>query len=324
MVCNMGSIIDNYINQMKKLINYLGYHNVVISIIENGDSKDKTRQYLKEFQEFLNKKNIINEFLLKHEIDDPRNKIIPFIKSSPLRIKYYAQLRNRCFDLLYKLHHIDFNNTKIIFFNDIFFEYEDIVHLLSTNNEDYDAVCGLDFSDVFYDRWVSIDLDGNSLKPNFPFFINKQAQDLIVNHSPIRVFSCWNGVIVFNAAPLKDKKIQFRYKEDDKPRKFKINNDQKVDYESECTYFHIDLFSLGYTKKFINPDVRVTYYYSRNFIKRKYYYPFFNEILSYFKLYFQSFKEKRNKFMSNYKDKVIKFNSLVENWYLENKKILNI
>ena len=37
---------------MKKLINYLDYQNVIISIIENGDSKDKTRQYLKEFQEF--------------------------------------------------------------------------------------------------------------------------------------------------------------------------------------------------------------------------------------------------------------------------------
>jgi hypothetical protein len=323
MICNMGDLIGNYISQMKKLINYLGYQNVVISIIENGDSKDKTREYLKEFQEFLNNNKIINEFLLNHEIDDPRRKIVPFVKCTPLRIKFYAQLRNRCFDLLYKLHHIDFNNTKIIFFNDIFFEYQDIVHLLSTNNEDYDAVCGLDFSDVFYDRWVSIDLDGNSLKPNFPFFINKEAQDLIVNHNPIRVFSCWNGVIAFNAAPLKDKKIQFRYKENDKPRKYKINNDQKVDYESECTYFHIDLFSLGYTKKLINPDVRVTYYYSQNFLKRKYYYPFLKEILSYFKLYFQSFKEKRNKYMSNYKDKIIKFNPIVENWYLENKKVLN-
>ena len=319
MVCNIESIMDNYIKQMKKLINYLGYQNVIISIIENGDSKDQTRQYLKEFQEFLNRNKIINELLLNHEIDDPRSKIVPFIRNSPLRIKFYAKLRNRCFDLLYKLHNIDFNNLKIIFFNDIVFEYEDIINLLSTNNEDYDAVCGLDFSDVFYDRWVSIDLDGNSLKPNFPFFINKQAQDLIVNHNPVRVFSCWNGVIAFNATPLKDKKIQFRYKENNNTRKYKINNEQKVNYESECTYFHIDLFSLGYTKKFINPDVRVTYYHL-NYVKRKYYYPFFKDILSYFKLYFQSLKERRNKYMSNYKDNNIKFNSLVENWYLENKK----
>lgn len=31
---------------MKKLIIYLGKTNVIISIVENGDSKDKTRFYL--------------------------------------------------------------------------------------------------------------------------------------------------------------------------------------------------------------------------------------------------------------------------------------
>ena len=38
--------------------------------------------------------------------------------------------------------------------------------IMKNNN----AVCAMDFSEVFYDRWVSIDLDGNSLKPYFPFF----------------------------------------------------------------------------------------------------------------------------------------------------------
>ena len=320
MISDMENIINNYIKQMKKLINYLGEQNVIISIIENGDSKDQTSRYLKEFQQYLNKKKILNHFLLKHEIDDPRKKILPFERYSPLRIKFYAKLRNRCFDFLYKLPNIDFNNTKIIYFNDIIFEYEDIINLLSTNNEEYDAVCAMDFTDVFYDRWVSIDLDGNSLRPYFPFFINKQAQDLIINHKPVRVFSCWNGVIAFNAAPFKDRRIRFRYKTSNKVFKYGINNDQKVDYESECTYFHIDLFNLGYTKKLINPDVRVTYEHNY-YLKRKYYYPFYNDIMHYFKLYYKSFAIKRNKYMSNYKDKEIKFNSMVENWYIERKKI---
>ena len=320
MISDMENIIDNYIKQMKKLINYLGEQNVIISIIENGDSKDQTRRYLKEFQQYLNKKKVLNHFSLKHEIDDPRKKIFPFEKYTPLRIQFYAKLRNRCFDFLYNLKNIDFNNTKIIYFNDIIFEYEDIINLLSTNNEEYDAVCAMDFSEVFYDRWVSIDLDGNSLKPYFPFFINKHAQDLIVNHKPIRVFSCWNGVIAFNAAPLKDRRIQFRYKNNNTVTKYSINNDQKVDYESECTYFHIDLFNLGYTKKLINPDVRVTYEYNY-YLKRKYHYPFFSDIIGYFKLYFNSFTIKRNKYMSNYIDKKIKFNSMIENWYRERIKI---
>lgn len=176
----------------------------------------------------------------------------------------------------------------------------------------------MDFSNIFYDRWVSIDLDGNSLFENFPFFLNKEAQDLIVNHKPVRIFSCWNGVIVFTASPLKNKKLQFRYKKIKKKDKYKINNCQKVDYESECTYFHIDLFKLGYNRKFINPDVRVVYKY-KYFNRRKYFYPSLEDIKSYFNLYLKSFKEKRNKFMSNYKDNYIKFNKMVEKWYLENK-----
>jgi hypothetical protein len=42
--------LDDYLDEMKKLINYLGPENVMVSIIENGDSKDRTRNYLVEYQ----------------------------------------------------------------------------------------------------------------------------------------------------------------------------------------------------------------------------------------------------------------------------------
>ena len=322
MIYNMEPIIKNYLLEMKKLINYLGEQNVIVSIVENGDSTDNTTIYLKEFEKYLNKKNITNKILLENEIEDPRHGEINFEidYDSYLRIKYYSQLRNKCLDLLYSLPNIDFNNVKIIFFNDIIFEYENIINLLATNNEDYDAVCGLDFYDVFYDSWVSIDLSAYSLRHDFPYFVNKEGQDLVINHKPIRVFSCWNGVIAFSAAPLKDKNIKFRFELD--PYREKINEidtDQNFNFESECTYFHIDLFSLGYTKKFINPDVRVAYsfkYYNMKkdgYVNRK-------DIKSYFKSYFRSLFKSRNKDMSNYKDKNIRLNSVLEKWYLENKK----
>ena len=315
-------IIKDYLLEMKKLINYLGEDNVIISIVENGDSTDNTTIYLKEFQNYLNKKNITNRILLEHEIEDPRNGEINFNvdMNSYLRIKYYSQLRNKCFDLLYELSNIDFNNTKIIYFNDIIFEYENIINLLSTNNEDYDAVCGLDFYDIFYDTWVSIDLSAYSLLHDFPYFINKEGQDLVINHKPIRVFSCWNGVIVFSAAPLKDKRVEFRYEPD--PEREKINqiySDQNFNFESECTYFHIDLFSLGYTKKFINPDVRVAYLYKYYYMKKDGYVNR-KDFKNYFYLYFKSLFKTRNKDMSNYKDKDIILNSVLKKWYLENKK----
>ena len=192
MIVDMEGIIINFIEEMKKLINYLGKDNVILSIVENGDSKDNTRKYLKEFKTYLDKNKIINKFILRKEIVDPRMNNHSFIKYGPLRIKYFSQLRNKCLDLIYEIPNLNFDNTKIIFFNDIYYKYEDIINLISTNNEDYDAVCGLDFDDSFYDRWVSIDLDGNSLLMNFPFILNKEAQDLILSHKPFRVFSCWN------------------------------------------------------------------------------------------------------------------------------------
>ena len=318
-IFNMETIMPKYIKEMKKLINYLGKRNVIISIVENGDSEDDTINYLKEFQEYLNNEKIINRFLLEHEIDDPRKKEEEYIYLSTLRIKYYAELRNRCLDFLYELPGLDFDNTKIIFFNDVIFEYQDIINLLATNNEDYDAVCGMDFYDYFYDTWVSLDLNGYSLKYRFPFFVNKEAQDLVTNHRPVRVFSCWNGVTAFNASPLKNKTIQFRYRDNEEERKYRIHNSEHYNYESECTYFHIDLFSLGYTRTFVNPDVRFAYK-MEDYYKRKYYTLRMIEFNSYLDLYFLSFTQKRNKYMSNYKEKNIKLNPDVQNWILENKK----
>jgi len=321
---NMEKTIDDYFIEMKKLINYLGNENVIISIMENGDSTDKTREKLIEFMEYLNDTEIVNRAILDHEIDDPRkdeNDPYSFENNflSNLRIKYYAELRNRCLDFIYEIPNLNFSNTKVIFFNDIIFKYENIINLLSTNNEDYDAVCGLDFYDCFYDSWVSIDLSGYSLRHDFPYFVNKEGQDLVINHKPIRVMSCWNGVIVFTAEPLKDKKIQFRYElNEDREIQYYINSDQHYNYESECTYFHIDLHSLGYTKRFINPEVRVAYEYKYYYLQ-KMYYPNKKEHNMYKQLYEESKLMKRNKDMSNYKERNLTLKGDLQKWYLSNK-----
>ena len=123
----MEKIIVDFIEQIKLLINYLGENNVIISLVENGDSKDNTKKYLKDFQNYLNKKNILNKFVLENEISDPRKEYFEELKYTRLRIEYYSKLRNKCLDFLYELQNIDFNNTIILFFNDIIFRYEDIL-----------------------------------------------------------------------------------------------------------------------------------------------------------------------------------------------------
>ena len=318
-VVNIENIIDSYIGEMKKLINYLGKNNVIISLVENGDSKDNTRKYLEDFQEYLNENKIMNKFYLSKEIEDPRKNYFSKLMLTRLRIEYYAKLRNKCLEFLYEIKNIDFDNTIVLFFNDIVFGYENIINLLSTNNEDFDAVCGLDMvNNFFYDTWVSIDLDGNYLESKFPFFSNKEGQDLVTYHKPIRVFSCWNGVIAFKASPLKNKRIQFRHKFNYSLPKYKINKQIKNYFESECTYLHIDMHSLGYSKKFINPDVKVTYY-KKSLFEVNYLISLFCHYFSYFYYYFRSFLKKRNKYMSNYNEANIKLKPSLEEWYNENK-----
>ena len=58
-IVNMENIIENYIEEMKKLIDYLGEKNIIISIVEYGDNADNTRIYLEDFKNYLNEKKIL-------------------------------------------------------------------------------------------------------------------------------------------------------------------------------------------------------------------------------------------------------------------------
>ena len=98
-----------------------------------------------------------------------------------------------------------------------------------------------------------------------------------------------------------------------------MKSDQKFAYESECTYFHIDLFSLGYTKTFINPDVRVAYLYEY-YHQKKDGYITIKDFKMYYRFYLESLFEKRNKYMSNYKDTNITLSKILWDWYVENRK----
>ena len=323
-VLNMEPIIVDYIKEMKKLIDFLGEKNIIVSIVENGDSKDNTRKYLKEFKNYLDYKLITNKFVLNHEIEDPRKK--ENLSKEEIqygRIQYLATLRNKCFELLYQIPNLEFEKIKIINFNDIVFSYEDIIKLISTNNEDYDAVCAMDYYFNFYDTWVSIDLDGNHLLGDFPYFINKEGQDQYINKKPIRIFSCWNGVIAFNSSVLKNKKLNFRVENlsnNNNGENCELRDDEIKKYESECTYFNIDMETLGFKKRFINPEVKVAYNYGYYYFS-KYILPNTFELIFYFKNYFISFFIKRNKDMSNIKSNNISYIQKLNNWY--NCKKLN-
>jgi len=276
-VYNIEPMIKDWLEEMKKLIDYLGPENVIVSIYENGDSSDKTKKYLNFFENYLLNNKVQNSII--------RNRVEP--KEGLDHRKYLAKLRNKSLDFLYTIKNLDFSNTKIIFFNDIIYRYEDIVKLVYTNDGNYDAVCGMDFNENFFVGKNSKELDGKKFGRYFPYMHNKESQDAYINGEPIRVLSCWNGVTVVNAKPFEDRnKLFFRTGEEN---------------QSECSLLNADMYKMGYRKIFINTQVVVSYdnnFYNQN----QYIYPYTRDLFTYFYYYFKYGFHRRNYNLTNLQD----------------------
>ena len=282
-ICNAETIIVDWISQLKLLIDFLGKENVYISILENADSKDNTAIYLSDFKNYLDENNIKNKIILEKIAE----------KGEKERIVYLGELRDLSMNYLYEIKNLNFSNTKIIFLNDIIYRYQDIIKLLSTNGgtyDSYDAVCGLDFYEGFYDSWASQLLDGMYFRRYYPYMSNKEAQDAVLNNELIRTFSCWNGATVFWAKAFEDKILYFRHG-------YKIR-------QSECLLIHSDMHSMGFQKTLVDPTIKVAYTYEY-YYKNYYLYPWTKNLFTYFFYYFRYFFEKRNKKMTNIKDREI-------------------
>ena len=280
-IYNMEPIIKDWISEMKLLIDYLGTENVIVSIVENGDSTDKTRKHLKFFENYLINNKVIN-MINTERIEK---------KEGVDRIRFLAKLRNWSLNYLYEKKDFNFDNTKIIFFNDIIFRYEDILKLIFTNNGNYDTVCAMDYYEGFYDTWASIGLDGKQTRRYFPYFYNKEEQDAYINGEIIRTFSCWNGVTIITAKAFKDRDSLF------------FRTGKKI-RQSECTLLHADMYWLGYRKVFINTQIAVAYTYDY-YYKNHYLYPWTKNLMTYFYYYFKYFFVKRNYNMTNLEDENI-------------------
>lgn len=56
---------------------------------------------------------------------------------------------------------------------------------------------------MFYDNWVARDINGIALE-NAPFesiFSHGPSQERFMQHMPIQVQSCWNGITILGPAP---------------------------------------------------------------------------------------------------------------------------
>ncbi|PBK83589.1 hypothetical protein ARMGADRAFT_1136852, partial [Armillaria gallica] len=72
--------------------------------------------------------------------------------------------------------------------------------LIHTMNGDYDLACVLDFDGVgLYDIWVVCDACGRTANETWPYVSSDAcAVKSLRKDEPIKVASCWNGVVVFD------------------------------------------------------------------------------------------------------------------------------
>jgi hypothetical protein len=290
---NNELILNDWKREMKKLINYLGPENCYVSIVENGDSTDNTPKMLEEFEKELNEMKVVNKIITTKVIDKDALNLE--------RIVFLTMLRNRALQFIFEIENLDFSNTKILFFNDIIYTFQDIVKLLNTNEGDYDLVCGMDFYESFYDTWVSRGVDGHPLAHYYPYFLNNVPMNRVIDGEPIRVYSCWNGLAVIKAEPFGANNLLFRH-----PVKYR---------QSECILLITDLWLMNRNKIFINPNVKFAYDYYYYYMN-KYVYPWTKNIFTYFYYYFVNFNIESNYNFANTKDNNV---ILAEEWiYLMN------
>ena len=320
---NSENIMSDFFRELTHLIDNLGRDRCFVSIWENG-STDNTKHMLRDFEKLLNKLKVQNRIITENasliqlcQEAGADECLTPHMfargvrdATASTRIAMMALFRNKPLEPLRQLSslvreenpitesgassvnaffgsnaHLD--QTKVLFFNDIYFSYQDIVKLIDTNRMDYDLACALDFQNLkLYDLWVLRDINGLVLNPWFPFFWDMPSFFKIVSGTPVQVYSCWNGVVVFDASVLSNRSghmIKFRSWKDGEKRspipaanRFSEEDMHKYDSNtfnfphctaSECQLFSKDLWESGRTKIFVNPSVKVDYDITQRYLR---------------------------------------------------------
>lgn len=132
---------------------------------------------------------------------------------------------------------------------------QDIQTLFDTRDGDYAAACSMDYkaSPTYYDTFALRDNTGKKTRSLYwPWFQSPEARASARRNHPIEVFSCWNGVVVFDASPFyADPALQFRGI-DDSLADFHLEG-------SECCLIHADNYLSKEKGVWLNPNVRVGY-----------------------------------------------------------------
>lgn len=252
------------------LVDYLGAENVHFSAVESG-SQEGTKDALMELKAGLDLRGATNDISLGMTVWEQLDEIDarpPPDSHEPgwiwnkaedqfelRRIPYLSKVRNQAMEPLDRLRAEGRRFDKVLWLNDVVFDAQDIQTLFDTRGGDYAAACSMDYkaSPTYYDTFALRDDWGlKTASLHWPWFQSPKARASALRNEPIKVTSCWNGIVVFNSAPFYH----------DPPLRFRGIDDSLAAYHlegSECCLIHADNFMSKFTGVWLNPNVRVGY-----------------------------------------------------------------
>ncbi|KAI0160377.1 glycosyltransferase family 69 protein [Xylariaceae sp. FL1272] len=250
------------------LIDYLGPENVFFSAVESG-SQDDSKTALLDLQRSLDAKGVPNKISLGltvweqlEEIETRPSQREPgwiWNKAESQfelrRIPYLSRVRNDAMEPLERLAAKGRTFDKVLWINDVVFDTEDIVTLFNTRGGKYAAACSMDYksSPQYYDTFALRDDMGlKTMSLHWPWFQSPTSKAAAEKNAPVRVSSCWNGIVVFDSDPFYA----------DPPLKFRGIDDSLADLHvegSECCLVHADNYLSVNKGVWLNPNVRVGY-----------------------------------------------------------------
>lgn len=247
---NSFDVIPDLFATIFRVAAVLGYHNVFVSIYENG-STDQTKALLRIFDA------LCRSVGLRVVIRTSRRTRGAFNH----RIEYLAEVRNAAFGPLFELREEQNEYfDSIIFMNDILPCVDDLLELIwQSRLNNAGITCAADYmyhegigAPVFYDNWVARDINGTALE-NAPFesiFHHAPSSDRFQRHLPIQVQSCWNGIAILDPAPFyMPQRVKFRM----------ANIVQGECSGSECSLICNDYWDVGYGRILMVPRVKLAY-----------------------------------------------------------------
>ena len=312
---NSADVLSGFVPELKRLLETLGPQRCYVSVWENGSS-DGTQGTLRGLKRDLDAMGVGNRIItsnasivdlcmeaglgecseeifkdgVRHTVASTRIQMMALFRNKPL-VPLYRHLGESKARLIQELYprlqggteKMGRAKTIVIYFNDIWFSHTDVVRLVNTRKMDYDLACAVDFHPFaqLYDLWVLRDINGLILNQWFPYFWDSKSAWDVYYGRPVRVYSCWNGLVVFDATVLGTLNetggvgIRFRKwrpseKRAPKAAKKDLSEAEKKLFDksvfddgscsvSECQLFSKDLWDAGRTRIYLNPAVKVDY-----------------------------------------------------------------